>query len=151
MAESENELTLHEHRMSFGLTQAKAALLCRVTLRTWQKWESRDAQMSLAAQELFFAKALALKLIAIQNPRGGLDPAVVKSVVKAIGLDLNPGPLEVRERGPRNVAQSPRGNGLAVPVAASKAAQAPTKAPARAVERPVGVVHVQVGKEFQEL
>jgi len=48
--------TLRALREQLGMTQAQAAEVMRVNLRTWQKWELGERTMSAALFELFLIK-----------------------------------------------------------------------------------------------
>ncbi|RBB38999.1 XRE family transcriptional regulator [Burkholderia reimsis] len=48
--------TLRALREQLGITQAQAAELMRVNLRTWQKWELGERTMHVALFELFLIK-----------------------------------------------------------------------------------------------
>ncbi len=50
------EIRLCREYLSF--TQQSCAILARVDLRTWQRWESGDREMSLAHWELFLIKCV---------------------------------------------------------------------------------------------
>ncbi len=47
-------------RLATGLTQAQAADLVHVTLRSWQRWESGERAMLPAVFELFIIKTQGL-------------------------------------------------------------------------------------------
>jgi len=49
-------------REGCGLTQAQAAAMTRVGLRTWQQWEAGDRRMSLTAWDLFRVRARLIEL-----------------------------------------------------------------------------------------
>lgn len=44
-------------RLAAGLTQSQAANAVHVNLRSWQKWESGERPINLAAWELFLIKS----------------------------------------------------------------------------------------------
>lgn len=47
------QLTLREARRQAGLKQREAALICGVSLRTWQNWEHNTHKMPSAAKKVF--------------------------------------------------------------------------------------------------
>lgn len=47
---------IKEARLDAGLTQQQCADLVHVNIRSWQKWESGERPMNLAAWELFNLK-----------------------------------------------------------------------------------------------
>lgn len=49
--------TIKADRKAAGLTQAQAARVCYVNLRTWCRWESGAFKMPRAAWELFTLRA----------------------------------------------------------------------------------------------
>ena len=51
-----NPIKIRQARIQSGLTQKAAADLVHVTLNAWQKWESGERPINMAAWELFLIK-----------------------------------------------------------------------------------------------
>jgi len=73
-------------KMMIGLTQAEAASLINVTLRSWQWWESGKRAMPANYWELFLFKVNQHPAFRIQARKGVFDSEMIKSLHQLINL-----------------------------------------------------------------